>query len=91
MSNITVYSTPSILADSSFLNNFLDSLKENHCSANFTPNVAYLSVNITLEKLIQYNYPNHYIRSYGLLGHKTSTDVLKIYYESLDGSSFYRT
>ena len=83
MSNITVYSTPSILADSSFLNNFLDSLLENYCSANFTPNVAYPSVNITLEKLIQYNYPNHYIRSYGLLGHKTSTDVLKIYDESL--------
>lgn len=83
MSNITVYSTPSILADSSFLNNFLDSLLENYCSANFTSNVAYPSVNITLEKLIQYNYPNHYIRSYGLLGHKTSTDVLKIYDESL--------
>lgn len=83
MSNIATYSTPSILADSSFLNNFLDSLLENYCSANFTPNVAYPSVNITLEKLIQYNYPNHYIRSYGLLGHKTSTDVLKIYDESL--------
>ena len=55
MSNITVYSTPSILADSSFLNNFLDSLLENYCSANFTPNVAYPSVNITLEKLIQLN------------------------------------
>lgn len=62
---------------------FLDSLLENYCSVNFTPNVVYLSVDITLEKLIEYNYPNYYIRSYGLLGNKTNTDVLKIYDESL--------
>ena len=87
MSNIvlhTTHATPALKNDTNFVNAFLDNLLENYCSKKYVENTAYPNLRFpTLEDLIIQAYPSYYIKTHGLLGHKTTTDVLKIYDEGL--------
>lgn len=87
MSNIvvhTTHSTPALKNDTNFVNIFLDNLIENHCNKRYTENVSYPDLKFpTLDELILEAYPSYYIKSHGLLGHNTTTNVLKIYDEDL--------
>lgn len=87
MSNIVLYSThatPALKNDTNFVNLFLDNLIENYCNKRYTENVSYPNLQFpTLDELILEAYPAYYIKSHGLLGHNTTTNVLKIYDEDL--------
>lgn len=87
MSNIVLHSThatPALKNDTNFVNLFLDNLIENYCNKRYTENVSYPNLRFpTLDELILEAYPAYYIKSYGLLGHNTTTNVLKIYDEDL--------
>ena len=87
MSNIVAHvthTTPALKNDTNFVNVFLDNLLEVYCSKRFVENTCYPNLKFpTLTDLIAEAYPAYYIKSNGLLGHITSTNVLKIYNEDL--------
>lgn len=86
MSNISVYTTPKLEEDSVFINNFLDDLLENYYSKKYGHGNTLLPegfVYPTLQDLIQFSYPNYYLKSVGLYCNRLTTEVVLVYKANL--------